>query len=58
MPILICLLCVNTENFRESDIVILKYEEFEKVKKKQAITIGFKYKKHHFYIVYRYKSKR
>lgn len=48
MPILICLLCVNTENFRESDIVILKYEEFEKVKKKQAITIGFKYKKHHF----------
>ena len=37
MPILICLLCVNTENFHESDIVILKYEEFEKVKRSKRL---------------------
>lgn len=48
-PVFICLLCLRDKLYN-SEIAILKYEEYKKVLANQTITIGLEAGKHNFYL--------
>ena len=49
LPVFICLLCVK-DKLNDSEIAILKYEEYEMVSQNQTVTIGLEPGKHNFYL--------
>lgn len=49
LPVFICLLCLR-DNLNNSEIAILKYEEYKMVLQNQTVTIGLEQGKHNFYL--------
>lgn len=49
LPVFICLLCLRSK-LHNSEIAILKYEEYKMVSQNQTVTIGLDPGKHNFYL--------